>query len=75
MPEIPTPAELKISSCIAQYVNKGNPTPAEREARAERLAKFLADPDSHLHVPARYVFWWLVIAFLLGFFLAGGFQR
>ena len=68
-----TPAELTLSSCVAQYVSQGNPSQAEREARAERLVRFLTHRREY--TPTKYVFWWLLIAFVLGFFLAGGFQR
>lgn len=57
-----TPEEVTLA--IAQYVNQGNPSQAEREARAERLTKFLTDHGSY--IPTKYVIWWLVIAFLLG---------
>lgn len=59
-----TPEELRLSSYVAQYVNGGNPSQAEREARADRLVKFLT--KSGEYIPTKYVLWWLVIAFLLG---------
>lgn len=69
---MPTAIE-QLSTCVAQYVNQGNPSQEVRDARAERLAKFLTDPGSH--IPAKYVVWWLVIAFVVGYFFGGGFQR
>jgi hypothetical protein len=59
-----TPAELRLSSCIAQYINQGNPSQVARDARADRLAKFLTQPADY--IPTKYVVWWLLIAFLLG---------
>lgn len=63
MPRADTIPE-ELSSSVAQYVNGGNPSQVEREARAERLAKFLTQPNSH--VPTKYVVLWVVLAFLLG---------
>jgi hypothetical protein len=45
-------------------MTRGNPSQAEREARIERLAKFLTEPASS--VSTKYVVLWLVLAFLLG---------
>jgi hypothetical protein len=59
-----TPAELKLSSCVTQYINQGNPSQADREARAGRLEKFLTRPGDY--IPTKYVVWWLLVAFLLG---------
>jgi hypothetical protein len=59
-----TPAELRLSSRVAQYINQGNPSQADREARADRLAKFLTQPGDY--IPTKYVAWWLLVAFLLG---------
>ena len=59
-----TDEDVKLLSCVARYVNEGNPSQAVRELRAERLVKFLTDPGSH--IPVKYVAWWLAIAFVLG---------
>lgn len=59
-----TPAELTLSSCVAQYINQGNPSQADREARADHLVKFLAKPGDY--IPTKYVVWWVLVAFLLG---------
>lgn len=59
-----TPQEQRLYICVAEYVNQGNPSQAERDARADRLAKFLTQPRDY--VPTKYVVWWLVIAFILG---------
>jgi hypothetical protein len=69
---MPTASD-QLSACVAQYVNQGNPSQEVRDARADRLAKFLTNPGSH--IPAKYVIWWLAAAFLLGFFFGGGFQH
>jgi hypothetical protein len=53
-----------LTEQIADYVNRGGPSQAVRELRAERLVQFLTDRGSH--VPSKFVLWWLVIAFLLG---------
>ena len=57
-------AELQLTSRVAQYVNEGNPSQAVREARTDRLERFLAKPGDY--IPTKYVAWWLIVAFLLG---------
>jgi hypothetical protein len=62
MPE--TEAELMLYTSVAQYVNRGSPSQADREVRIKRLVEFLTDSESH--IPTKYVVWWVLIAFALG---------
>lgn len=70
-----TPEGRLLIGQIELYLTQGTHSQAERDARAVQLVRFLTKSDSHIFLPARYVVLWLAIAFVLGFFLANGFQR